>query len=167
MLPDDAIALSAEEKADLARTRLFNKYYMQRKTEISSKTSICLNELIFELSSLSNAAETRLKITLILEVALILLFIGLSVCGVVITSRQVFDPLIRYIPFIENDSPLPVQGAYELRILANTYNSMYEAHRKSRISLKFKADHDALTGVLNRRAFESSKRRRKRARSRS
>ena len=147
-------ALSAQEKGELARARLFNKYYIQRKTEISSKTNACLDELILDLDARQRAAETKLNLSLILELALILLFIVLSGFVVVVTSKQVFDPLIRYIPFIESDSPLPVQGAYELRILADTYNSMYEAHRRNSNTLKFRADHDALTGVLNRGAFE-------------
>ena len=157
VLTEEDAALSAEEKGELARQRLFNKYYVQRKVEITEKTELCLNELVLELDRLQSEAEAKLRIALILELVLILLFIGLTIAGVVITSRQVFDPLIRYIPFIENDSPLPVQGAYELRILAKTYNAMYEAHRKSKNSLKFKADHDALTGVLNRGAFEKLK----------
>ena len=147
-------ALSAAEKGELARARLFNKYYIQRKNEISSKTHACLDELVLELDARQNAAEDKLQLALILEIVLILLFIIRSGFVVIVTSRQVFKPLLRYIPYIENDSPLPVQGACELRILADTYNSMYEAHRKSRNNLKFKADHDALTGVLNRGAFE-------------
>ena len=55
---------------------------------------------------------------------------------------------------IENDAPLPVQGAYELRMLAYTYNLMYDINRRNRNNLLFKADHDALTGALNRNAFE-------------
>ncbi|MBP5194254.1 MAG: GGDEF domain-containing protein, partial [Clostridia bacterium] len=56
---------------------------------------------------------------------------------------------------IEADSPIPVEGAYELRVLAKTYNVMRESNARSKNSLRFKANHDALTGVLNRRGFSS------------
>lgn len=147
-------AWSASEKAYHARDLLFNDSYISQKNNIRNNTQICLDKLVDEMDSRQNVASMKLRGALIFEMVMVVAFIGLSVFVVVMTSSQVFDPLIRYIPFIENDAPLPVQGAHELRILAETYNMMYEAHRKNRNILKFKADHDALTGALNRRAFD-------------
>ena len=153
-LSEEELALDATELEELSHRLLFDANYIGQKNTIKQNTEDCLDALVRELNERQRSAEWKLRFALIFELVFIVIFIALSVLVVVLTSRQVFDPLIRYIPFIENDSPLPVQGAYELRILAQTYNAMYEAHSKSRNQLKFKADHDALTGVLNRRAFD-------------
>lgn len=153
-LSETEASATADQKAKLASTMLYDEAYLSKKQLINNSTHDCLEKLTEELYSRQNAAEGKLFFALIFEFIMIIIFIGLSIFVIVITSNQVFDPLIRTIPYIQNDSPIPVQGAYELRILANTYNAMYESHRKSRLSLKFKADHDALTGVLNRRAFD-------------
>ena len=153
-LSAEEAALGAEEKAEKARLILFDHKYTSTKDKISASTNECLKQLVKELDARQDEAEYRLRFALTYEGGLIIVFILLALLAIVMTYNQVFNPLIRSIAIIEKDSPLPLQGAYELRMLAYTYNVMYEANRKSKTHLKFNAEHDALTGTLNRRAFD-------------
>ena len=153
-LTDEEAALSPAQKDARASYLLFSQTYSLAKENISENTNKCLKALVDELDEEQNAAEFRLRFAMIYELVLILAFLFLSFFIVLLTSRQIFDPLINSIGFIENDAPLPVQGSYELRMLAYAYNLMYETNRRNKSRLEFEADHDALTGALNRAAFE-------------
>lgn len=157
VLTSEDAALSVGEKDARSRRILFDEEYVNKKTQIANSTNECLAKLIVELEQRQEKAENALRVALILELVLILLFIALSAFVVFLTRRQVFKPLIRSISLIEKDSPLPLRGAYELRILADTYNQMYETNNRNKNSLKFKVNHDSLTGVKNRRAFDKVK----------
>ena len=149
----DAV-LSPTEKDERARHILFDNDYIDAKARITANTNACINQLAKELETRQDSAEGKMRFAFTFEVIMIIVFIGYSIFVIVITSRQVFRPIMRSIPLIENDSPMPVEGAHELRILANTYNTMYNLHHKETSSLKFKTEHDALTGALNRRALD-------------
>ena len=153
-LTDEEEALSVADKNYQAHVILYDGAYSIVKERISNETEACLKDLVKELEKEQNAAEFRLRFAMIYELVLIAAFLVLTVFIVILTSRRVFTPLIRSIPFIENDSPLPVTGGYELRMLVYAYNLMYEANRRNKTRLEFKVEHDALTGALNRAAFD-------------
>ena len=154
-LTAEEAALSAAEKDSLAHTLLFDENYAASKEKIISQTNACITNLVGKLKAEQNDAEARLRVAMIYELSLIAAFIALSILIVSLTSSRIFTPLIRSIPYIEKDSPLPVQGGYEVRMFAYAYNLMYESNRRNKNRLEFKAEHDALTGALNRNAFEN------------
>ena len=150
LLPDhpDRMILKSQEL-------LFNKEYHDAKSRISSSTDNCLEQLSAELKIRQDNYSDKLNITLISSLVLIILSIVFALIVSLLNHLQVFRPLIRSIPRIEKDSPIPVEGAYEFRVLARTYNVMREANARSKNTLRYKANHDPLTGVLNRRGFAS------------
>ena len=155
VLTEEEQALSALGKAELATNILFDRNYTSSKGTISSEVDLCVKSLVQELEKTQDGAELRLRIAMIYELILIATFIALSILIVILTSSRIFTPLIRAIPYIEKDAPLPVQGGYEIKMFAYAYNLMYESNRRSQKRLKFKAEHDGLTGALNRNAFEN------------
>ena len=48
----------------------------------------------------------------------------------------------------------PVEGVREVQTLARTYNSIYEENREREMLMKRQAEHDPLTGLLNRGPFD-------------
>lgn len=155
VLTEEEQALSALGKAELATNILFDRNYTSSKGTISSEVDLCVKSLVQELEKTQDGAEFRLRIAMIYELILIAAFIALSILIVSLTSSRIFTPLIRAIPYIEKDAPLPVQGGYEIKMFAYAYNLMYESNRRNKNRLEFKAEHDALTGALNRNAFEN------------
>lgn len=154
VLTDAEEALNSTEKTFQAHVILYDAAYSIAKERISSETDSCLKDLVHELEKEQADAEFRLRFAMIYELVLIAAFMFLAIFIVILTTKRVFTPLIHSIRYIESDSPLPVAGAYELRMLAYTYNLMYEANRRNKTRLEFKAEHDALTGALNRAAFD-------------
>ncbi len=45
-------------------------------------------------------------------------------------------------------------GSAELQSLAATYNKVYEENQETQKLIRHQAEHDALTGLLNRGSFE-------------
>ncbi|MBO7377679.1 MAG: GGDEF domain-containing protein [Clostridia bacterium] len=154
-LSQEDLALSADQMSSKSQELLFDKAYRDARSKITTNTDDCLEELSAELKSRQDYYSDKLNLTLIFSLVFILLSIAFALIVYVLTHKQVFKPLITSIPRIEADSPIPVEGAYEFRVLAKTYNVMREANARSKNSLRFKANHDALTGVLNRRGFSS------------
>ena len=48
-------------------------------------------------------------------------------------------------------------GAYEIRYIADVYNSLFEKNAIVASDLKHKAEHDPLTGLINRNGFDKIK----------
>jgi len=90
---------------------------------------------------------TRQEILLIVFFLLVLLM-GLAVVLLILV------PLRMYTGQITSGKRLPLYGAHEMRYLAKAYNRVYEENRKHYDALRYEAEHDPLTGLLNRGAFD-------------
>ena len=153
-LSDQDSALSAEKKNEKARTMVFDEEYERQKTLISGNVSSCLKKLEEEVNNRQTNAAEGLKSQLFRERILIIAFIIVVLCIVILTALKVFVPLVRAVPHIREEKPIPVTGAYEYRLLAKTYNRMYEVNQQNKEQLSYEASHDALTGVMNRNGFQ-------------
>lgn len=80
-------------------------------------------------------------------IAVILLFGAL-------TYRQIAVALQRQVKAITENMRLEEKGVYELRYLARTYNARDESRTEEEQRLRKKAEHDALTELVNRGTFE-------------
>ena len=78
----------------------------------------------------------------------------LNVLMFVVFAFLIVIPLTRFRKSIKNDSRLSVIGSQECRELAQSYNEIYDRKAMNEKSLLQKAEYDALTGILNRRAFD-------------
>ena len=81
----------------------------------------------------------------------LLLVVVLSIASVV---GLVIWPVEEYITRIREHKMLPMKGSYELRYLAKAYNIMFEENLRRNEELRYKVEHDALTGLYNRGAYE-------------
>ena len=72
--------------------------------------------------------------------------------------RMVLAPVRGYVAQIRGKQALTMRGAYELRYLAASYNLVVDETRKHNDSLRYLAEHDPLTGLLNRGAFDKLRR---------
>ena len=82
---------------------------------------------------------------------LLLLVVLLSIISVVVL---VLEPMRENIAQIRAHKMLPMRGAYELRYFARAYNIMFEENQRRNEELRYKVEHDALTGLYNRGAYE-------------
>lgn len=69
----------------------------------------------------------------------------------------VIQPIHMFETALDKDGELPVIGSVELKCLAENINTSKRNNAASRLVFQHEAEHDALTGLFNRGAFEKMK----------
>ena len=152
--PEDD-ALSDQEKLDYAESMVLGPEYQSAKTQISENVNACAEDLISTLHQRQEESDQRLRNLLASMRVIVLLLLAMVVFVIFATIFLILWPLAMYIQRINQGRPLTVSGAHELRFLANAYNSMYEENHQRITLLKHAAEHDPLTGLCNRSAYDT------------
>lgn len=147
-------ALDGEGKSRRAEMILFDSTYSYYKDNISHEVRLAISSLADFTEENISDEFTSLSRLLFIQQMLIIVLVVVILLVILLTSLQVIRPLIKAVPNIKDEKPLPVNGAYEYKYLAKTYNKMYEANKKQKKLLNYEATHDALTGVFNRMGYE-------------
>lgn len=153
-VPPEAATMTSEEKWIYALECVNGEQYHTSKEIIESNVDHCISELINAVKTEQDAATRVLDLLLIQQRVWLVLFILAALTIIIVTSIQIIRPLNRAIPFIRSDKTIPVSGAEEFRELAKTYNRMHKINQTYRERLAYRANHDPLTGVLNRNGIE-------------
>ncbi|MDE5879029.1 MAG: GGDEF domain-containing protein, partial [Desulfovibrio sp.] len=150
---DDRL-LPAGDKVRRARELVYDQDYREAKQEIFNAVTHFLEEV------LTRAREAQEKSTRELGMVLArerLSLVGLGLLGVLSFAMiivLVIRPLRLFDRCIREGRPLAPAGAREFRELAGTYNEMFALQEQQDRMLRHKAEHDPLTDLLNRSAFD-------------
>ncbi len=146
--------LTSEEKMEKAQEIVCDNQYQDARTEITADVTKCTSSLITQTRNKQGRAMTIFSdMYLKLEAGIVILIILMfSMCMMV--RRLVVKPLISYNESITRGEIFPVIGAAELQSLAETYNRVYLENQETQKLIRHQAEHDALTGALNRGSFE-------------
>ena len=133
---------------------LFEGGYQIYKKRINENCSLTVDSIEQQVKDElnMNAYELGLNLNRLRFQYIVLLV--LNVLMFVVFAFLIFIPLTRFRKSIKNDSRLSVIGSQECRELAQSYNEIYDRKAMNEKSLLQKAEYDALTGILNRRAFD-------------
>lgn len=142
--------LSAEEKTVLAQQMVHDSAYYAQKDRIRDNMTECLTALNNSMRKTQQEMEGRAYFYLKWMLALVLLQTLAIFVMWRVTTRLGMNPLLKAVGRIRKNQEIPVAGAAEFRYLAETYNSVFNAHKKS----IHKASHDELTGAYNRAGYE-------------
>lgn len=146
---------TADEKREKARLLMFNERYQHMKTDILTLLSDFLSRYVAitrnNLEKRTEALGIVVDEQRIVLVALCLLNILTFAMIIVLIVK----PLQVYLKCIRNDKMIEVMGAYEFQHLALTYNDIFAVKEHHDKMLKYRAEHDPLTGLLNRSAYDS------------
>ena len=153
-LPEETAGWTSEEKRERSRELVFDSIYQDYKARIYGKVSACTDMLTGEMRSEQQHSSDILLSALRNQVILISLLLCIVILSVILTYTLVMRPLESAVKSIEKHSRMPVEGAYELRYLAEVYNRMAEDTARSHDKLNYEASHDGLTGLYNRGAFD-------------
>ena len=154
MLSEADSTLSSEEKIELAQQMVHDSIYYEQKDRIRSNMAECLTELKNGTHGNQQMMEDRAYHDLIWMLALVVVQTLAILVMMRITTHLGVNPVLRAVDHIKKDQKIPIVGAAEFRYLASTYNTMYNAYKKSIESLNYKASHDELTGVYNRAGYD-------------
>lgn len=146
--------LSPQEMIDTARDMVFDYGYRNAKELIMSNTDYFLDSIIkWTRNKQSDSAGSLHSIMNRQRECVAVLFV-LNAANFILVVMLIIKPLQVYIDCIKEEKRLEITGAYEFKYLALTYNDIYEVNAANEVLLRHKAEHDPLTGVINRGAFE-------------
>lgn len=152
-------ALSREDMLVRARNLVFNQGYENAKALINTNLNDYMEDALASVWSRQQASEKAVRQALNTQRLLTLLLVCFSMLIFSVIIKQVVKPLQQFISSIQRQIQCRPEGVYELQYLAHTYNAMYEQNAASAAQealLRHKAEHDPLTGLMNRRGFEEA-----------
>lgn len=154
-LSDNETAMDFKTKMATAWLILFSEQYFSMKKAISDYRTNAVSEIFKHTSLLNRKNAESLKATLAKALAEIILIVLFSLIFFLIILLFVVKSLYVFIGNIKNNQKLKVTRTKELELLRQTYNEMFDIAMEKQNLLQQKAEHDELTGLINRTAFKS------------
>ena len=147
-------ALNPEDMIDKAQDMVFGTSYQGAKESIMSNISYFINSIMGDTLQKQQDSAQALKRTMTRQQILISILFAENIMTFILISILVVKPLDIYIENIGEKERLQITGSYEFKYLALTYNNIYELNATNEAMLSYRAEHDALTGIINRGAFD-------------
>lgn len=156
-LTGEELSWTAQQQADASMELVFGEEYRAMKGQIEAKMSDVTRSVIEICERDQAESESTMKNALIRQSIYTVLVVILVIFSYIMIAVLILRPIRIYVNCIKNNNFLEITGAYEFKYLAATYNNVYEMTMEQQNMLRKKAERDALTGLLNRQAFEQLK----------
>ena len=151
--PEDQ-ALTAEEKKALADKLISSDEYRLNKETLT--TAVDDSHRVASEQGKNRSMQTAAHVKKIMrrQMLLLILFIIVALVALLMNRFLIISPIQRSADKLDQRKPLPVEGSYEVRHLANVYNEVLKDNAEKTEALSYAASHDALTGLYNRGEFD-------------
>ncbi len=153
-LTDEDAALPAADKREMAMELVFGESYREAKSAIMSNVDYCIEAILSQTEQTQQESDTALNRTIGGQRVYITLMFIMTIIIFFFITVLIIRPLQVYIKCIGDNRALEIIGSYEFKYLALTYNDIYELNAANEVLLRRQAERDALTGLLNRAAFQ-------------
>lgn len=152
--------LNSDEKIEKARSIVFGADYQDAKESIQKNTASCLKNIVGETMLQEQNSVSELRRTVYNQQMIVSILFLEDIVTFILIIILVAKPLRIYSKNIREEKKLELVGSYEFKHLAVTYNHIYELNAASKAMLqhqtdmlRHQAEHDPLTGIINRGAF--------------
>ena len=156
-LSEEDLKLDNQEKIIKARNLYFSDQYLLQKDKISFFANSALNSLVNQNILIHKDIERNIKKYHFFHFFNISILFCISVILTIISNFMILVPLLRNIEAIKKEEKMKIAGAFEIRYIASVYNYLFEKNAVVASDLKHKAEHDPLTGLINRNGFDKIK----------
>ncbi len=147
-------ALSPGEMTQKAQQIVFGADYQSAKASIQDNTDYFLTSIIDDTKQEQQTSALSLKNMMTRQQILISILFVENVFTFLMIIWLIIRPLKIYVNNIKEEKMMEITGSYEFQYLALTYNDIYEVNAANEVLLRHQAEHDPLTGIMNRGAFE-------------
>lgn len=156
-ITQEDLNLANAQKLTLAESLLFGMDYQNSKDKINRYTTAVLENILQNHLQIQNSDKKRFYRFLLIQMGTIVALFIASVGLFLAIQLLVLRPINYDIKSIRGEKKMHVLGSYEMRLIAKTYNALREKDEIKASILKHKAEHDPLTGLINREAFSNIK----------
>ncbi len=146
--------LTKDEMQHTAINNLFGEGYLIYKTRVNENCALTVSSIEQQITDELNLNADELGESLIKLRVLFLILLLVNMMLFIAFAIFIFHPLKEFETSIKRDEQLKLIGSVEFKNLASSYNENYELKERNQKDLLKKAEYDALTGILNRRAFD-------------
>lgn len=150
--------LSPQEQQQKAQMLVFGDEYQSAKDQIAASIEGAMNSMHAQTHEKMLVSADELGLTMKRQGLLVSVLFVETIVTFVMILLLIIKPLQVYIRCIKEDKMMEITGSYEFQYLALTYNDIYEVNTANEAMLRYQAEHDPLTGIINRGAFEQLKR---------
>lgn len=147
-------ALSARDMVRKAQDMVFGEVYQAEKATIINDLDYFMEEILEQTRERQRESTDSLGGMLKEQRVFISILFVMNLFTFIMILILIVKPLQLYINSIKEGKLMQITGSYEFRYLALTYNDIYELNAANQELLRYKAEHDALTGIANRGAFD-------------
>ena len=153
-LSEEDAALSREGMLEKAKDLVCGTVYEEYKTSIMGGVERFSKSVLLYLEQRLANSIAMLKYSVVPTIVLTTILFVECVVMYYLTIKFVINPLHYYSEHIGHDKRLDFEGPLEFQELAQIYNDVSELNSVNERMLKHKAEHDPLTGLINRSGFE-------------
>ncbi len=149
--------LSKEDMVQRARAIVFGSKYQEAKDQIAASVASTMESIheITHQKMLDNTAG--LASMMAMQRRLISILFVETVATFIMIIMLIIKPLQVHVNCIKEEKMMEVTGSYEFKYLALTYNDIFEVKNANEAMLRYQAEHDPLTGIVNRGGFDQLK----------
>ena len=113
-----------------------------------------LDDIVAETGQRQSGSVDALKSMIAQQRGYISVLFVLNIVVFVMNIVLIMRPLKLYINSIKEGKLMQITGSYEFQYLALTYNDIFEINTANQELLRYRAEHDPLTGIANRGSFD-------------
>ncbi|MCI9530929.1 MAG: GGDEF domain-containing protein [Lachnospiraceae bacterium] len=156
-LSEADMGLGQEGMRKKAQDMVFGSEYQGSKEEIAGHVSRFMDSIQEATSRRMGKSADNLEATMSRQRILVSILFIESIITFIMIILLIVKPLQVYVKCIREDKMMEITGSYEFKYLALTYNDIYEVNATNEAMLRYQAEHDPLTGIINRGAFDQLK----------
>lgn len=157
LISDASKKLSKERQLNVAQDFLFSSDYLISKKRFQDYCAKSNRELVYSFLEIKDEVNNFF----VNRFSLLILAVSILFISAILFSTFVLllliKPIASYTKSILIGEPVKDLGAFELRKLINSYNKLCQNNTEKANVLRQKAEHDFLTGLINRHAFDEIK----------
>lgn len=154
---DGDILLADEAKLAKANDLLYGRDYSITKDRIYYYTNYALSSLINSYITEQTTNDRSINTIFFQQTVFVAFLFIACVVFYVYLMKQILIPLYNNLGCIQKGSKMKLKGSYEVKYIASAYNALCDKNAITASTLKHKAEHDPLTGLINRSAFDQIK----------